>query len=496
MPYLAWGNATSGPVFGGIVNFYANGVLLGQVNTNTGANNQSVSFNWVPQTPGNVTISAIATTFISGGANWATLLSNTLTPITVVGLPDEAPEGSPEDTAQDLFQIVMSRTPSATELAYYTAQLTSGALTPATMVSALVNLPEYTQFQNKLFDFHYRLGTAPATYNYISNLSLMKGNTTPLPAVAYDSTMINPPSPYGSTQGQAAAAQAIVSSSAFSANFPGVANLSNQNFWNWFADRLKLFGGNSTAYGNGGAIVSGAMNTSATAPQGAGVAFTTAYYAVRDPARYGSNLTTGVNSPYQFQLKATALQWLFTGNWTAPTTLTTTNQTQLNTFVANLVNNSIGESTWSWVIANNLTGANATQNASITGGSDQQNIKKYAFNRSANQMLFAMTSNTSDFGLPIPGAYTENGINYLTLTYVKRKNSPTVAYIPEFAWTLGSQFIPATDSNSITLPPVSIDSTWERVTVIDRAPTNGGVPALSRFGRVRLVCDYWTPADP
>ena len=106
-----------------------------------------------------------------------------------------------------------------------------------------------------------------------------------------------------------------------------------------------------------------------------------------------------------------------------------------------------------------------------------------------------MTSNSATFGLPIPGAYSENGINYLTLTYVKRKNAPTVAYIPEFAWTLGGQFIPATESNSVTTT-ASIDSTWERVTVRDRAPNNGGVQALSRFGRVRLVSDYWSPAAP
>jgi len=160
-----------------------------------------------------------------------------------------------------------------------------------------------------------------------------------------------------------------------------------------------------------------------------------------------------------------------------------------------LVDFSIGQPTWSWVLANGLTGANATQNASLTGGNDQQNLKKFAFNTSANATISAMTSNNATFGLPIPGVSSQNGINYLTLTYVKRKNSPTVTYIPEFAWTIGSPFVPATAENSVTTT-TSINSIWERVTVTDKAVTDSGTPALSRFARVRLVCRYWTPQNP
>lgn len=160
-----------------------------------------------------------------------------------------------------------------------------------------------------------------------------------------------------------------------------------------------------------------------------------------------------------------------------------------------LADASIGQPTWSWVLANGLTGANATQNASLTGVTDQQNLKKFAFNTSANATISAMTSNNTTFGLPIPGVSSQNGINYLTLTYVKRKNSPTVAYIPEFAWNIGSPFVPATAENSVTTS-ASIDSIWERVTVTDNAPNSGVTGPLSRFGRVRLFCEYWTPQNP
>ena len=499
MPFLTTGQS----IIQGIVRFYANGILIGEQTVNNGASNSNISFQWIPQSAGeSVYLSAVASTFAYnsvqttlGGIvtlqtpdNYATLLSNILSPISVVSLPDEAPEGSPEDIAQVLFQRVMSRTPSATELAYYTAQLTSGALTTSSMVAALINLPEYTTFHNRLFDFYYRLGTAPASYNYLSNLSLIR-NTSPLPSAAYDNTVTNPATPFGSTQGQAAAAQAIVSSPAFSDNFPGIPNYTNQNFWTWYSGRMKLFGGSTSVYGTGALIVTGVMNTSATDPQGSGVAFTTAYYAAKDSAKYGPA------SPYQFQLKATALQWLFTGNWTAPSTPAVTTQAQLNTLITSLVEASIGQPTWSWVLANGLTGANATQNASLTVGNDQQNLKKFAFNTSANATISAMTSNNATFGLPRPGVSSQNGINYLTLTYVKRKNSPTVAYIPEFAWTIGSPFVPATAENSVTTT-TSINSIWERVTVTDNAPDSGVTGPLMRFGRVRLFCEYWTPQNP
>ena len=505
MPFLS----TSQSIIQGIVRFYANGILIGEQTVNNGASNSNISFQWIPQSAGeSVYLSAVASTFAINGAitqngiivqtpnNYATLLSNILPPISVVGLPDEAPEGSPEDIAQVLFQRVMSRSPSATELAYYTAQLTSGALTTSSMVAALINLPEYTQFHNRLFDFYYRLGTAPASYNYLSNLSLIQGNTSPLPSVAYDTTILNPATPFGSTQGQAAAAQAIVSSPAFSDNFPGIPNYTNQNFWTWYSGRMKLFGGSTSVYGTGALIVTGVMNTSATAPQGSGVAFTTAYYAAKDSAKYGPS------SPYQFQLKATALQWLFTGNWTAPSVPAVTTQAQLNTLITSLVDASIGQPTWSWVLANGLTGANAT--ASATNGTAQQNLIRYAFNGNGSQSLITMNSTTQTSGMPwirpladsLPPPSPTPGVNsYLQVTYVKRKNSPTVTYIPEFAWTIGSPFVPATAENSVTTT-TSINSIWERVTVTDKAVTDSGTPALSRFARVRLVCRYWTPQNP
>jgi hypothetical protein len=498
MPYIAWGNASIGSDFGGIVNFYANGILVGQVDVNTGANNQNVSFNWIPQSAGNVTITALATNYSSGRSNWATLLSNSLPSISVVGLPDEAPEGSPQNIAQELFQIVMSRTPNAQELDFYSAQLTSGALTPATMVGALIALPEYNQFQNKLFDFHYRLGATPQNYNYLSNLSLMKSNNSLLPAAEYDALQTNPATPYGSTLGQALAAQSIIESPSFSQNAPGVASYTTRDFWNWLAERMKLYGGISTVYGNGSLIVSDVMNATPAAPQGSGVAFTIAYYAANNPSIYGISVNaTGTNqtiSQYQYQLKATALQWLFTGNWSAPTALTVTDEAQLNTLISALVGNFTGQTTWSWVLANGLTGANATQNASLTGGSDQQNLKKYAFNANATQSLGTLSANGTS-GLPLGGAEVVNGISYLTLTYVKRKNSPTVTYIPEFAWEIDGEFVPATPSNSVSVT-TSIDDTWERVTVRDTAPNNSSTPVLRRFGRIRLLCTYWTPANP
>lgn len=488
LPFLG----TTSLYAGGLVRFYANGVLIGEQPVAGGASGQTVTIDWYPQSEGTVELTAIAVTYQNRFATadpltWATVPSNTLPPFTIVGLGASAPPGSPEAVAVELFQTVLSRAPSAAEQTYYADRLSAGTMTPAQMVAELVTTQEYTGLQNRVFDFLYRLGTPPLEYTYPALLSAVRSNRTALPATVVEAAVTNPPTPYGATEGQATAAQQIVSSPAFNATFPGISSYSNQNFVTWFIGRMALFGGVGHSWTT--TPVWQTLMPASTAPQGAAVAFITGYYAAKN-----SSNAFGPTSPYQFQLKATALQWLFTGVWNAPSTLAVTTQAQLNTFVQNLLLGAEGEPTWAWVNRYGLTGPNSAPGASPAGGGT--NLEKYAFNMNPTQPGFTLAPGGSA-GLPYPSLQNVNGLDYLTITYVRRKESPSVTYSVDFAWDIGGTFTKATQQQED--PPVSIDSQWERVTVRDVVPTSATAPAgspLKRFGRVRLDTSYWTPQYP
>jgi hypothetical protein len=468
-----------------IVRFYANGTLISEAVVPDGTTGAVVSTTWYPQSSGFVEITAVASTAFGGSV--MTLASNTLPAFFVTESASDLVPGSPEAVAVDLFQTVLSRAPGAAEQTYYAERLAAGTMTPAQMVAELVTTQEYTNLQNRLFDFLYRLGTPPLEYTYPALLSAIRSNLTLLPATAVDASVTNPPTPYGATEGQATAAQQIVSSPAFNAAFPGIANSSNQSFVTWFRGRMALFGGVNHTWTD--TPVWNTLMPASTAPQGAAVAFMTAYYAAKN-----SSNAYGPSSPYQFQLKATALRWLFTGVWNAPSTLSVTTQAQLNTFIGNLLLEAEGEPTWAWVKRYGLTGPNSAPDASPAGGGT--NLEKYAFNMDPTQPGYSLAPGGSA-GLPYASIETVNGLDYLTITYVRRKESPSVSYSVEFAWEVGDgTFTKATRPEE---PPVSINSAWERVTVRDTVPTNTTAPAgspLKRFGRVRLATTYWTPAFP
>jgi hypothetical protein len=174
------------------------------------------------------------------------------------------------------------------------------------MVIQLVSMTEYDTLQNRLFEFYYRLTTSPSMTTYLERLGLIEATTTLLPAANYPAQN-GLASPYGATQGQADAAQSIVASSAFATANPNVQTMENQAFMIWFFTRM------------GGALGSTAdllaamnANTTGTA-KGQAVAFITALYRA-----------TTVQTAFQAQLKATSLQWLFTGFWSLPVQATAT----------------------------------------------------------------------------------------------------------------------------------------------------------------------------
>ena len=398
---------------GGLVRFYANGVLIGEQPVAAGANGQTVSIDWYPQFAGAVELTAVAVTYQNRFATadpqtWATLSSNTWPAFTIVGAASDAVPGSPEAIAVQLFQTVMSRSPSAAEQTYYATELSTGRMTPAQMVGKLVTTQEYNNLQNRIFNFYYRLGASPLPYTYPSLLGNTRANTTPLPATVVEAAVNNPPTPYGATEGQASAAQQIVSSAGFNDVFPGISSYSNQNFVTWFRGRMALFGGSNHSWTD--TPVWQTLMAASSAPQGAAVAFITAYYAAKN-----NGSAYGPTSPYQFQLCASSLQWLFTGEWVAPSTLQVTTQAGLDTFIANLLARSEGQTTWAWINSfPTLTAAQRTAQ-STPAGDGISNLLKYAFNMSplvaGGQLPVGGTS-----GTPRGDLVTVNGLSYLQLT--------------------------------------------------------------------------------
>ena len=118
-------------------------------------------------------------------------------------------------------------------------------------------------------------------------------------------------------------------------------------------------------------------------------------------------------------------------------------------------------------------------NGATPFGDGVPNLLKFALNLNAQRPDATPMTATGTKGVPLVGM-DEQG--RLTLTFVRRKaaTQPGIVYLIEFSDALGSGFAPnpaATES-----APVSIDPTWERVTVTDSE--SAAVDQPHRFARL------------
>ena len=97
------------------------------------------------------------------------------------------------------------------------------------------------------------------------------------------------------------------------------------------------------------------------------------------------------------------------------------------------------------------------------------NLLKFAFNLNAQAPDSTTMTATGSKGLPLLG---RDPTGRLTLTFVRRKaaTTPGIAYVVEFSDSLADSFAP--NPLATTAPVVSIDGTWERVVVVDSAPSS------------------------
>jgi hypothetical protein len=460
--------------------FYVNGYFVG---TSSPSSDGIATFTWYPSTASAVVVQAVARTetfTVDSNGNrsdlrYATLYSNELPSVTVLGVNESAPTGTPEQVVVSIFQTVLSRPPTGTENNYWVNALSTGAVTPTGMVLQLVAETEYNNLQNTLFGYYYRLNTAPSSTTYLRNLNAMEAALAPLPAggqpLAANGTIA---SPYGATDGDATAAQLIIDSAAFATANPGVQTMANNSYLTWYYNRWGGQLGNPIDLAT-------AMTTYTPLAESKGYStalISALYYAARD------------QTAFNYQLKATSLRWLFTGVWSAPTAPAVTTQAQFEAFVGNLVDSSLGVSTWSWVYANGLTGNNATAeaNPAMDGIS---NLKKYAFNMDPDRAYTgadSVVTPTGTSGLPLVTTVSDSGIIYLQITYVRRISENSISYTPQFSSSLTDPvgWQSATEQPAVT----PIDSIWERVTVRDSLP-QGAAPA--RFGRVQVSSSFWMP---
>lgn len=463
------------------VRFYANGVLVGSDGPYAaGVSNAVATVSWYPSDSGPVVLQAIASTadFFFATENprtFANLYSNQLPSVTVLGVDEAAPTGTPQEVVVSLFQTVLSRPPTGVESTYWVDALSTGAVTPSGMVLQLVAETEYNDLQNTLFGYYYRLNTTPSSTTYLRNLNAMETDVAPLPAGSQPSAANGTiASPYGATDGDASAAQFIIGSADFATANPGVQTMTDNAYLTWYYNRWGGQLGNPIAL---------ATAMTAYAPLAENKGYATAlisalYYAARD------------QTAFNYQLKATSLRWLFTGVWSAPTSPAVTTQSQFETFVNDLVDSTLGVSTWSWVYANGLTDGNAEAEAD-PAGDGINNLKKYAFNMDPNWAYSGVDSiltPTGASGLPLVTMVADGGNEYLQITYVRRINENSVSYTPQFISSLTDPL----GWQSATEEPVStkIDSLWERVTVRDSLPQSA---VRSRFGRLKVATYYWMP---
>ena len=233
---------------------------------------------------------------------------------------------TPQGTVTGVFNTVLSRLPTSEQNDYWVSAISNGT-TESDMVMQIIYEDEYSALQNKLFGYYYKARVAPVQTTYLSRLALMtatsglSGTTTPsfVPAASYPAVG-GSDAPYGATTGDATAAQQIISSAAFAAANPGVQNKSRQDFMTWYFSRWPK--------GQLGPVNDLLASMSSYAPsteaKGYAVSFINALYSA-----YGD----GPGSAYDYQLKATSLQWLYKGIWAAPTVPAVASYDQLKAFV-------------------------------------------------------------------------------------------------------------------------------------------------------------------
>ncbi|MBN8458818.1 MAG: DUF2271 domain-containing protein [Verrucomicrobia bacterium] len=130
-----------------------------------------------------------------------------------------------------------------------------------------------------------------------------------------------------------------------------------------------------------------------------------------------------------------------------------------------------------WITASGVSPslAEPLQNPSGDGVS---NLLKFAFNLDPSKADVRKLTVGSGQSAGLPGIAATPG-PVLKLEYLRRKTSsnPGITYTPQF----GSDLTGWTNATGGTV--VSVDTTWERVTVTDSPPPGAGI----RFGRVRIT---------
>ena len=132
----------------------------------------------------------------------------------------------------------------------------------------------------------------------------------------------------------------------------------------------------------------------------------------------------------------------------------------------------------SWAQAAGLTGSNAEPTATPFNDG-VSNLLKFAFNMNAGGPDSSVLGEGGSSGLPNIQVDDSGSLPVLRVQFLRRRNSGLV-YVPERATSLDS-FAPMSGIQTVT----PIDDTWERVDVVETAPSKPGT--RSEFARVRVT---------
>jgi len=285
------------------VEFFANAIVLA---TQTVAPFQTA---FTPTAAGEYLIRAVVTNSLNDQVEATVTIT--------VGPPAPGTTGA---FVYDMYDKLLNAVPTAAEYDYYVQQLDlnlvdpNDGLTRPEFVAQLIYSQRYLDVQNRVLDFYYRLGVAPATVTYDQQILLIQTALPPvlLPLTVYPPFTSNPTPPFGATTTQATVAQQIINSGSFSTAFPGVAAYDSNQFLGWFYPRL---GGQ---YGDPFPVLN-MMDTYTPSAEGkgAGVSFLTAMY--QNLGNFNPGASAAQRS-YQYQLRATSVNWLLGSSWQTPTT--------------------------------------------------------------------------------------------------------------------------------------------------------------------------------
>lgn len=215
------------------------------------------------------------------------------------------PPGTDAAFVIDMYQKILGREPTGTELVTGTDELAVPDFTRADFVYNMLMGSEYANVQNRVADFFFTLGVAPTRASFAgsvattrANTSLMTGFDDYYPGV---SQFWASPPPFGATFGQVSAAQSVVASSLVKA-------LDNTSLTQWMFNRL----GGATA--SPSEVTSRLVAYSGAEQRGAAVSFLTANY--ENIGGLSPSLASAQQG-YQYQLRATAARFLLGGPWQA-----------------------------------------------------------------------------------------------------------------------------------------------------------------------------------